>query len=268
MAISGFKQDGRRFAADAVGRGAAVVVAEGADPLPGSATPRIIVPSSREALARLADAYHGHPSRAAHRGRDHRHERQDHHVAARGGPAGRGRAAHRRHRHDPVSRRRPGGDGQPDHARGPRAAVAAGAHGARRRRRRRDGGLLARPGALPRGRHRVRRGGLHQPDPGPPRLPPDARGLPRRQGAALHPAGGQPQALPRRGGEHGRSGGRGHAAGGGRRSAGAADHLRAARAGRAAAAPLGVRHGRHPPRGRVVQAGPSRSCRPWSASTT
>jgi UDP-N-acetylmuramoyl-L-alanyl-D-glutamate--2,6-diaminopimelate ligase len=63
VAISGFKQDGRRFAADAVGRGAAVVVAEGADPLPGSATPRIIVPSSREALARLADAYHGHPSR-------------------------------------------------------------------------------------------------------------------------------------------------------------------------------------------------------------
>jgi UDP-N-acetylmuramoyl-L-alanyl-D-glutamate--2,6-diaminopimelate ligase len=63
VAISGFKQDGRRFAADAVGRGAAAVVAEGADPLPGSTTPRIIVPSSREALARLADAYHGHPSR-------------------------------------------------------------------------------------------------------------------------------------------------------------------------------------------------------------
>jgi len=63
VAIPGFKQDGRRFAADAVGRGAAAVVAEGADPLPGSATPRIIVPSSREALARLADAYHGHPSR-------------------------------------------------------------------------------------------------------------------------------------------------------------------------------------------------------------
>jgi UDP-N-acetylmuramoyl-L-alanyl-D-glutamate--2,6-diaminopimelate ligase len=63
VAIPGFKQDGGRFAADAVGRGAAAVVAEGADPLPGSATPRIMVPSARLALARLADAYHGHPSR-------------------------------------------------------------------------------------------------------------------------------------------------------------------------------------------------------------
>jgi UDP-N-acetylmuramoyl-L-alanyl-D-glutamate--2,6-diaminopimelate ligase len=63
VAIPGFKQDGRRFAADALGRGAAVVVAEGADPLPGSAAARVLVPSSREALARLADAYHGHPSR-------------------------------------------------------------------------------------------------------------------------------------------------------------------------------------------------------------
>jgi UDP-N-acetylmuramoyl-L-alanyl-D-glutamate--2,6-diaminopimelate ligase len=62
VAIPGLKQDGRRFATDAVGRGAAAVVAEGADPLPGSAAARIIVPSSREALARLADAYYGHPS--------------------------------------------------------------------------------------------------------------------------------------------------------------------------------------------------------------
>jgi UDP-N-acetylmuramoyl-L-alanyl-D-glutamate--2,6-diaminopimelate ligase len=63
VAIPGFKQDGRRFAADALGRGAAVVVAEGGDPLPGSEAARVMVPSSREALARLADAYHGHPSR-------------------------------------------------------------------------------------------------------------------------------------------------------------------------------------------------------------
>ena len=63
VAIPGFKQDGRRFAADALGRGAAAVVAEGGDPLPGSPTARIVVPSSREALARLADAYFGHPSR-------------------------------------------------------------------------------------------------------------------------------------------------------------------------------------------------------------
>jgi len=63
VAVPGFKQDGRKFAADALGRGAAVVVAEGADPLPGSPAARVLVPSSRQALARLADAYHGHPSR-------------------------------------------------------------------------------------------------------------------------------------------------------------------------------------------------------------
>jgi UDP-N-acetylmuramoyl-L-alanyl-D-glutamate--2,6-diaminopimelate ligase len=63
VAIPGFKQDGRRFAADAVGRGATVVVAEEADPLPGGGTARIMVRSTREALARLADAYYDHPSR-------------------------------------------------------------------------------------------------------------------------------------------------------------------------------------------------------------
>jgi UDP-N-acetylmuramoyl-L-alanyl-D-glutamate--2,6-diaminopimelate ligase len=64
VAVPGLKQDGRRFVADALGRGAAAVVLEGADVLVGSATGRVIVPSSREALARLADAYFGHPSRA------------------------------------------------------------------------------------------------------------------------------------------------------------------------------------------------------------
>ena len=39
------------------------------------------MPSSREALARLADAFHGHPSRRLTAGRHHRHQRQDHDVA-------------------------------------------------------------------------------------------------------------------------------------------------------------------------------------------
>jgi len=63
VAVPGLKQDGRRFIADALARGATAVVAEGPDPLAGTATGRVVVPSSREALARLADAYHGHPSR-------------------------------------------------------------------------------------------------------------------------------------------------------------------------------------------------------------
>jgi UDP-N-acetylmuramoyl-L-alanyl-D-glutamate--2,6-diaminopimelate ligase len=40
------------------------VVLEGPDLLEGKAVPRVLVPSSREALARLADAYFGHPSGA------------------------------------------------------------------------------------------------------------------------------------------------------------------------------------------------------------
>ena len=64
VAVPGLKQDGRRFIPEALARGARVVVAEGDDPLPGDERGRILVPSAREALGRLADAYFGHPSGA------------------------------------------------------------------------------------------------------------------------------------------------------------------------------------------------------------
>ncbi len=64
VAVPGVRQDGRQYVGEALQRGAAAVVLEGADVLAGSATGRIVVPSSREALARLADAYFGSPSRA------------------------------------------------------------------------------------------------------------------------------------------------------------------------------------------------------------
>jgi len=64
VAISGLKQDGRRFVEDALARGAVAVVLEGSDLLEGRSVGRLLVPSSREALARLADAYFGHPSGA------------------------------------------------------------------------------------------------------------------------------------------------------------------------------------------------------------
>ena len=51
----------------------------------------------------------------------------------------------------------------------------------------RDGGLLARAGAAPRRRDPLRRGDLHEPDAGPPRLPPDDGGLLPRQAAAVLP---------------------------------------------------------------------------------
>ncbi|HYB43823.1 MAG TPA: UDP-N-acetylmuramoyl-L-alanyl-D-glutamate--2,6-diaminopimelate ligase [Candidatus Methylomirabilis sp.] len=64
VAVPGLKLDGRDYALDAIERGATAVVLEGADTLPGGRAGRILVPSSREALARLADAYFRHPSRA------------------------------------------------------------------------------------------------------------------------------------------------------------------------------------------------------------
>ncbi len=64
VAVAGFKQDGRRFIPDALSRGAGLIVLEGDDPLAGGATARVLVPSARAALARLADTYWGHPSRA------------------------------------------------------------------------------------------------------------------------------------------------------------------------------------------------------------
>ncbi len=63
VAVPGFKQDARRFVPDAVARGAGLVVTEG-EPLADLAVAQVLVPSARLALARLADAYHGHPSAA------------------------------------------------------------------------------------------------------------------------------------------------------------------------------------------------------------
>jgi UDP-N-acetylmuramyl-tripeptide synthetase len=63
VAVPGFKQDARRFVPDAVARGARLVVTEG-EPVTDVAVAQVLVPSARRALARLADAFHGHPSSA------------------------------------------------------------------------------------------------------------------------------------------------------------------------------------------------------------
>jgi UDP-N-acetylmuramoyl-L-alanyl-D-glutamate--2,6-diaminopimelate ligase len=64
VAVRGLRTDGHRFIPQAVERGARAIVAEPPDPLPGRPVGRILVPDSRWALPRLADAYFGHPSRA------------------------------------------------------------------------------------------------------------------------------------------------------------------------------------------------------------
>ena len=61
-AIRGFAQDGHRHAADAVRRGAAVVLVE--HPLDGVAATQIVVPDTRRALAAAAAVFYRHPSSA------------------------------------------------------------------------------------------------------------------------------------------------------------------------------------------------------------
>ncbi len=62
VALKGQKADGRAFAAQALGKGAAAVVAE-TEPPPDVRAPWIVVRDARRAMARLAAAFYGHPSR-------------------------------------------------------------------------------------------------------------------------------------------------------------------------------------------------------------
>jgi len=62
VAVPGLRQDARRFIPDAVARGAALVVIEGAA-VADISVPQVAVPSAREAVALLGDAWHGHPTR-------------------------------------------------------------------------------------------------------------------------------------------------------------------------------------------------------------
>ena len=63
VAVPGLRADARAFIPDAVRRGAALVVTEGA-PTSGMSVAQVVVPSARAAVAHLADAWYGHPSRA------------------------------------------------------------------------------------------------------------------------------------------------------------------------------------------------------------
>jgi UDP-N-acetylmuramoyl-L-alanyl-D-glutamate--2,6-diaminopimelate ligase len=62
VALKGQKADGRAFAVQALARGATAVVAE-TEPPPDAHAPWVVVRDARLALARLAAAFYGHPSR-------------------------------------------------------------------------------------------------------------------------------------------------------------------------------------------------------------
>ena len=63
VAVPGLRQDARRFIPDAIRRGAALIVTEGAA-MPDVAVTQVVVPSARAAVALLGDAWYGHPSRS------------------------------------------------------------------------------------------------------------------------------------------------------------------------------------------------------------
>ena len=105
VAVPGLRQDARRFVPEAVRRGATLVISEGA-PVTGVAAAQIVVPSARLALARAAAAYYRFPSRAPHRGRNHRNKRQDDHVLSRGSALARTGPRSGCHRHHRLSLRR------------------------------------------------------------------------------------------------------------------------------------------------------------------
>jgi UDP-N-acetylmuramoyl-L-alanyl-D-glutamate--2,6-diaminopimelate ligase len=60
-ALRGRAEDGHRYAAEAVRRGAAAVLVD--HPMPEISVPQVVVPDTRRALAVLAAAFYGHPSR-------------------------------------------------------------------------------------------------------------------------------------------------------------------------------------------------------------
>ena len=167
---------------------------------------------------RGADPGPGHPPGASVAGRcvlraslpgprrrgHHGDEREDHDVLSLRGPSSGSGSRHGGHRDDPVRRARAGPRRRPDHARGDRAPGAARRDGGGGGRRRRHGSVLARLGAPSRGRRRVRRGRVHEPDPGPSRLPRDDAGVCRREAPPLLRApGGGTEARGDRGAQRG-----------------------------------------------------------------
>ena len=167
-ACAAFAHDGHEFAAQAVRqrRGGARRRASARPRRArggGRVGPRRDGPA-RGALLRRSER------RAAGRGGD-RDERQDDHGLPGARAAGGDRRAVRAAGDGQVGRRRARAAGDPHDARGDRPAGRLPRDARRRRSRLRDGGLLARAGARTHRRDPLRRGGVHEPDAGPPRLP-------------------------------------------------------------------------------------------------
>ena len=184
--VPGFRVDGHEFAADAVARGAAALVCQ--RPL-GLGVPEIVVDDVRAAMGPAAARFYGDPTAQLEltgvTGTNGKTTTAYLVTAPDGGrgapvrPAGDGQARGGGHR----------GGGRAHHARGHRPPAHLPAHGRRRRPGLRDGGLLARAPTRAGGRDPLRGQGVHQPHPGPPRLPRVDGGLLRGQAPVVRRAG-------------------------------------------------------------------------------
>ena len=190
VALPGARVHGAAFCADAVAAGAVAVLTDpdGRDRAVASGVPVFVLADPRGKLGEIACWVYGDPSSAAAAHRRHRDQRQDHEHLPDRVRAERGRAPGRPGRRG----RAPGREGTAgqlaDHAGGARPAGAVRGHGGARGDRRRDGSVESLAGPGPGRRHQLRRGRLHQPVAGPPRLPRRPGGLLPGQGFAVHAA--------------------------------------------------------------------------------
>ena len=166
--VPGFTRDGHDFAPDAIAHGAVALVVERPLEL---GVPEIKVPSVRAAMAPAAAAFYGDPTASLETvGVTGTNGKTTTAFLVRAllEAAGRAdRSARHGHERDRWSRAARGAD----HARGYRPAANVPGDARRRRCGLRDGGLLARSRAPPGRRDPLRGGDLHEPDPGPSRLP-------------------------------------------------------------------------------------------------
>ena len=172
-ALPGSRSHGIAFAGDAAASGAVAVLTDpgGAAAAGELALPLLVVDAPRAVLGPTAARIYGDPAALDADDRGHRHPGQDHdHAAGRGRHAGR-RHRRRSDRHRRHQGRRRRGQDQPHHPRGARPARPLRGDARARRRGLRDGGLEPRAGARPGRRGGLRRRGLPQPRPRPPRLP-------------------------------------------------------------------------------------------------
>ncbi len=188
VALPGSRHHGAEFSGDAAAAGAVAVLtdATGSRAAAAAGLPALVVADPRARLGERGVLGVREPVRPAAAHRRHGDERQDHNHLLPGGCAENGRSPDGAHRRRADQGRRRGDGKYPDHPGGPGSAGVARGDGRAGRDGRGDGGLQPRSRPRPRGRDVLRRGGVHQPVPGPPGLPRGHRRLLRRQGAAVH----------------------------------------------------------------------------------